>query len=135
MPERDFKKRYEEIMRNAEKQKRDLARRARKRERLFRVPERTRRKLGKNLDSRAIDRVLARVEREIERIARRISRTSNKDERMLLKAEAAHLRELFGRLQIRRRKPPEAGIAMPAEPPKGPLPKEGGAAAPLDFDS
>ena len=33
-----------------------------------------------------------------------------------------------------RRKPPEAGIAMPAVPPKGPLPKTGGAEAPLEFD-
>lgn len=34
----------------------------------------------------------------------------------------------------RRRKPPEAGIAVPAVPPKGPLPKQGGAEAPLAFD-
>jgi hypothetical protein len=33
------------------------------------------------------------------------------------------------------RKPPEAGIAMPAVPPKGPPPKFGGAEAPLDFDA
>jgi hypothetical protein len=31
-----------------------------------------------------------------------------------------------------RRKPPEAGLAVPAEPPRGPLPLEGGAEAPLD---
>ena len=34
----------------------------------------------------------------------------------------------------RRRKPPEAGIAVPAVPPKGPLPMQGGAEAPLEFD-
>ncbi|MBX7494680.1 hypothetical protein K3172_02280 [Qipengyuania sp. 6B39] len=34
----------------------------------------------------------------------------------------------------RRRKPPEAGIAVPAVSPKGPLPKQGGAEAPLTFD-
>ena len=34
----------------------------------------------------------------------------------------------------RRRKPPEAGIAVPAVPPQGPLPKSGGAEAPLEFD-
>lgn len=34
----------------------------------------------------------------------------------------------------RRRKPPEAGIAVPAVPPKGPLPRQGGAEAPLTFD-
>ncbi len=33
----------------------------------------------------------------------------------------------------RRRKPPEAGMAVPAVPPSGPLPKQGGAEAPLDF--
>jgi hypothetical protein len=35
---------------------------------------------------------------------------------------------------IRRRKPPEAGIAISAVPPRGPLPKQGGAEAPLEFD-
>ena len=34
----------------------------------------------------------------------------------------------------RRRKPPAAGIAVPAVPPKGPLPMQGGAEAPLEFD-
>lgn len=32
-----------------------------------------------------------------------------------------------------RRKPPDAGIAVPAIPPRGPLPLQGGAEAPLDF--
>ena len=31
-----------------------------------------------------------------------------------------------------RRKPPEAGLAVPAVPPRGPLPLAGGAEAPLD---
>jgi len=31
-----------------------------------------------------------------------------------------------------RRKPPEAGCAVPAVPPRGPLPMEGGAEAPLE---
>jgi hypothetical protein len=30
-----------------------------------------------------------------------------------------------------RRKPPAAGLAVPAQPPRGPLPLEGGAEAPL----
>ena len=34
----------------------------------------------------------------------------------------------------RRRKPPEAGIPVPAVPPRGPLPLQGGAEAPLEFD-
>jgi hypothetical protein len=33
----------------------------------------------------------------------------------------------------RRRKPPEAGLPVPAVPPRGPLPMQGGAEAPLDF--
>ena len=33
-----------------------------------------------------------------------------------------------------RRKPPEAGMPVPAVPPQGPLPKTGGAEAPLEFD-
>lgn len=32
------------------------------------------------------------------------------------------------------RKPPEAGIAAPAVPPRGPLPLSGGAEAPLAFN-
>jgi len=35
---------------------------------------------------------------------------------------------------LRRRKPPEAGVAVPAVPPKGPLPMRGGAEASLEFD-
>lgn len=34
----------------------------------------------------------------------------------------------------RKRKPPEAGLAVPAVPPNDPLPKQGGAEAPLEFD-
>ncbi len=34
-----------------------------------------------------------------------------------------------------RRKPPEAGVAAPAVPPRGPMPKQGGAAAMLDFEA
>lgn len=34
-----------------------------------------------------------------------------------------------------RSKPPEAGIAAPAVPPRGPVPKQGGAAAMLDFEA
>ncbi|MEM7701344.1 MAG: hypothetical protein AAF251_05350 [Pseudomonadota bacterium] len=33
-----------------------------------------------------------------------------------------------------RRKPPELGSAVPVDGPKGPAPRSGGAAAPLDFD-
>lgn len=43
-------------------------------------------------------------------------------------------RRLMERMARRRRKPPEAGIAVPAVPPRGPLPRQGGAEAPLTFD-
>lgn len=44
-------------------------------------------------------------------------------------------RRLMERIAKRwRRKPPESGISVPAFPPKGPLPKQGGAEAPLVFD-
>ena len=33
-----------------------------------------------------------------------------------------------------RREPPEAGLPVPAIPPRGPLPLQGGAEAPLKFD-
>ena len=47
----------------------------------------------------------------------------------------AALAEIFRhrRASPRRRKPPEAGIPTPAVPPRGPLPMQGGAEAPLDF--
>ncbi len=32
-----------------------------------------------------------------------------------------------------KRKPPEAGLPVPAIPPRGPLPLQGGAEAPLDY--
>jgi hypothetical protein len=32
-----------------------------------------------------------------------------------------------------RRKPPQSGLAVPAVPPRGPLPLQGGAEAPLEF--
>jgi|GEM_PF-6824628 len=59
-----------------------------------------------------------------------------------LRAFQSHIRELqkgtgpkpdFRLLRHRRRRPPEAGLPQPAVPPKGPLPLQGGAEAPLDF--
>lgn len=46
---------------------------------------------------------------------------------------AAERSALMQRLGARRRKPPEAGLAIPAVPPRGPLPRQGGAAAALNF--
>ncbi|MEM6857173.1 MAG: hypothetical protein AAF559_04805 [Pseudomonadota bacterium] len=65
--------------------------------------------------------------------------TSDMNERAMLKAEIVHLKALrkslpSGRGFTGKRKPPEAGLPVPAVPPKGPLPKQGGAAAALKFD-
>lgn len=46
--------------------------------------------------------------------------------------EATRLADILARSKGRR-KPPEAGLAVPAIPPKGPLPMQGGAEAPLEF--
>jgi len=53
---------------------------------------------------------------------------------------ARRLRDLARRMQshidrANRGKPPEAGLAVPAVPPRGPGPLSGGAAAPLESDS
>lgn len=40
----------------------------------------------------------------------------------------------YARKRPPRRKPPAAGIAAPAVPPRGPVPLQGGAEAPLEFD-
>lgn len=53
--------------------------------------------------------------------------------RMRAEEQDATLRRL-GR-KPRRRKPPEAGLPVPAVLPRGPLPKQGGAEAPLDFSA
>lgn len=49
--------------------------------------------------------------------------------------EIAALRRMIAVIEHhRRRKPPEAGVPVPAVPPNGPEPKSGGAEAPLEFD-
>lgn len=52
-------------------------------------------------------------------------------ERVLARYRAS---DIEGQIRHKKRKPPESGLAVPAEPPKGPLPKQGGAEAPLSFD-
>jgi hypothetical protein len=48
---------------------------------------------------------------------------------------AKSLNDLVADIQTARRKPPEAGAPVPAGPPQGPLPKQGGAAARPDLES
>jgi hypothetical protein len=56
-------------------------------------------------------------------------------ERDRLRREVLGARVRIGRKPPRRRRPPEAGLPVPAVPPRGPLPLQGGAEAPLEFDS
>lgn len=62
----------------------------------------------------------------IERLFGRAPRPGRRD----LKRELS-LHALEDRLGKPKRRPPEAGSAMPAVPPRGPLPLQGGAEAPL----
>ncbi|KPF63874.1 hypothetical protein [Porphyrobacter sp. AAP60] len=80
--------------------------------------------------------MIEQIDLEVSRLSRRMLRTSRIEKRIEFKAAIVHLREL--REQIsggKKRKPPESGLAVPAVPPGGPRPKQGGAAAPLEFDS
>lgn len=141
-PKRDYKKIYEELMRNAGERRRALSKRMIENERRFRVEQ-----------SRAQEEKLGRVERDLRQHARelhikvRITRelrllkakldaATDKAERARLSAEIADLRTIKSNLGFRfKRKPPESGLPVPAVPPKGPKPKTGGTAAPLDFDN
>lgn len=84
---------------------------------------------------------IIRIDDHVGRLETELKVCDDRDERIGLKAEIVHLlrwreRIISGRWypMNKRRKPPEAGIAAPAIAPRGPLPQEGGAAAPLDFD-
>ena len=81
-------------------------------------------------DTRSVLAVIEQIEAELEKIAQRLDTVAGPRDRMALRAEETHLRNILKQL---RRKPPEAGLAVPAVPPKGPLPRQGGAEAPLDF--
>ena len=77
-----------------------------------------------------------RLELEIASLEAVLEFTADIEERVLLKAEIAYLRQALDFKRGKRRgKPPESGVAVPAIAPNGPLPKQGGAAAPLEFDS
>jgi len=52
-----------------------------------------------------------------------------------MKPGTRSLDDLIRQTRNKRRKPPEADLAIPAVPPRGPLPKQGGAAAPLDYEA
>lgn len=131
--------RYEELMRNAGDKMRALNRAALKRERAFRKAEAEFNRKTKRFDDERKMAVLERISAEIALIDAKLSGETNREERVGLRAELAHLRKLLGQVSDRRwgfrgrRKPPEAGMPVPAVPPGGPQPKQGGAAVPLDF--
>ncbi|QFT76426.1 hypothetical protein [Erythrobacter sp. THAF29] len=136
MAERDYRKRYKEIMRNAGERKRILTQRALERERLYRKRGEARISELERDKADAAIRVIERIELELAKLAGGNESVAGQVERIHLKAEIAHLRKLRDQLLgHRRRKPPESGISVPAVPPRGPLPKQGGAEAPLDFSA
>lgn len=123
-------------MRNAGERKRLLAQRALERERLFRELDNAKLTSAKRVKPDTAQRMIERIENELSKLIGRFESVRGKKERILLKAEIVHLREMMRRLRGGSpRKPPEAGIPAPAVPPRGPLPKQGGAAAFLDFET
>lgn len=139
-PDPEYSKRYKELMRNAGDRRRLQSARMLENERRFQL-QRDRTKLegaaGVDRDLRQHAEAMnmaRRIERELELLGKKCDATDNVEERILLKAEIAHLQTLKANLGRRpKRKPPEAGIAVPAVSPKGPLPGQNGAEAPLDF--
>lgn len=89
--------------------------------------------------ARELQAIIDRLTGELARLDSQLAVTDDQNERIMIKAEIVHftmaLQQLTRGPGPGRRKPPEAGIAVPAIPPRGPLPKQGGAAAPLEFDS
>ena len=134
--ERDYKKRYEELMRNAGAKKRALNRAALERERALLKAAKERKYRREQLAVERKAGLLRAIKAEIKRLTSLIGRTARAEERIGLRAEAAYLRRLLRKTSNPRRprKPPESGLSVPAIPPKGPFPKQGGAAAPLEFD-
>lgn len=141
----DYAKRYEELMRNAGARKRTLAARALDNERRFRAEQqriaqqrtgqertdRVQRDLRRHAEQL---RIAALIERELAQLRVKLEAATESEEKILLKAEIAHLLALKTNLTSKPfRKPPESGIPVPAVPPGGPPPKQGGAEAPLDF--
>ena len=76
----------------------------------------------------------ARV-REAERLATAAILERDRLRAELDRVRLAMIRKNRGSTTKRRRRPPEAGEFIPAIPPRGPLPLQGGAQAPLEFDA
>ena len=182
-PPRDYRKRYEELMRGAGEHRR----RAAKREleyALRRRDAKNRRRLRNAPQPHALLHVVAVLDAEVLKLHAKLANTRDQEERVLIKAEIAHFEAVMQSLRTdrrpragsfdegnrrkpdpvtnsrvqrvlsaldgphraillsileatkpKRRRPPEAGIPVPAVPPRGPLPKQGGAEAPLNFEN
>jgi hypothetical protein len=90
--------------------------------------------------TRELQAIVDRLAAELAQAEERYAATVDQNERIMIKAEIVHFTMALDRLQrghysSRRRKPPESGLPVLAIPPNDPAPKQGGAAAPLEFDS
>lgn len=148
-PTPDPKKRYESLMRNAGERKRSISvrtleneqrfRRAQERLEQERTPTEQSGRVEKDLRQHAENlHIAGLIARELAVLKLKLATAADSEERILLKAEIAHLSALKSNLKHQPsrkppRRPPESGIAVPAVPPTGPLPKRGGAEATLDF--
>lgn len=135
MDDRKYQKLYEAIMRGAERRMRLEERRELERRR------KELRKFGTKLSRVRLDKaaelrcVIEQIDAEVLDLSAKRDRTSSMNKRVELKAAIVHLRETRARLLDQgKRKPPESGISIPAVSPNGPWPKQGGAAAPLEFE-
>jgi len=136
VPRKDYSVRYEEIMHNAGEKRRMLAARALDFERRYRERRKLHRTHSDHSRLQQLDAIKAKLEFELQRLNQKLQFMDNPDERIMVRAEIAHFERALNHLNRsgpRRRKPPESGIAVPAVPPNGPLPKQGGAEAPLEF--
>ena len=89
---------------------------------------------------RELQAIIDRMTGELALLEAQLASTEDHALRTKIKAEITHFTLALARLgqgpgPSRRPKPPESGLPVPAVPPQGPLPKQGGAAAPLEFDS
>jgi hypothetical protein len=89
--------------------------------------------------ARELQAMIDRLTDELTKLEARLAETADQNERIMIKAEIVHFTMALNRLHgghypSGRRKPPESGLPVPAIPPSDPLPKQGGAAAPLKFD-
>jgi hypothetical protein len=88
---------------------------------------------------RELQSIIDRMTGELALLEAQLASTGDHALRTKIKAEITHFKLALARLgqgpRPKRPKPPESGLPVPAVPPQGPLPKQGGAAAPLEFDN